>query len=198
MKRLFDLVVSLLALIGLSPLFLIAAIAVRVDSPGPILFRQERVGKDAKLFRILKFRSMVTQPSTAGGADVTVAGDPRVTRTGRVLRTTKIDELPQLINVFRGEMSIVGPRPEVPRYVDFWDSDLRASILSVRPGITDPATLELRRESEILATQSDPEMFYVEHLLPKKTALYDTYVRSRSFRGDLKIIAQTIERIVRG
>lgn len=194
MTRLRDVVASGLGLVLLSPLLLAVAIAILLDSPGPVFFRQTRVGLHGRHFRIHKFRTMRVD---AAGPAVSATGDSRVTRVGRLLRRTKIDELPQLLDVLRGEMSLVGPRPEVPQYVSLWSDDLRPVILSVRPGITDPATVQLRDEADILAQARDPEQVYVEELLPLKTQEYARYVRTRSFVGDLKTIAATLGAVCR-
>lgn len=193
-KRAFDLVASGFGLVATAPLMIAAAAAVKVESPGPIIFTQERVGRDGRTFRIHKFRSMRTDTT---GPAVTAGRDPRITRSGAVLRKTKIDELPQLWDVFRGEMSLVGPRPEVPQYVELWPTDLREVILSVRPGITDPVTLDLRNEQDLLALQPDPEDFYRRVLLPEKAARYAEYCRSRTFWGDMSIMARTVASVVR-
>lgn len=193
-KRAFDIAVSAAALIVLSPLLLLLVVVVRISSPGPALFRQERVGRHGKSFHIHKFRTM---RADAEGPLVSTGNDRRITTVGRLLRRSKIDELPQLIDVLRGDMSIVGPRPEVLRYVALWPEDQRALILSVRPGITDPASIELRDESLLLTGVSAPEQYYVDVLLPRKTALYAHYVRTRSFRSDLAIIVRTVAAVVR-
>lgn len=195
-KRTFDLVASLVGLAVLSPLMAAIAILVRRDSEGPALFQQQRVGRQGQLFTLLKFRTM-TVPGTDRGPLITSAGDSRVTKVGQVLRSTKLDELPQLINVVKGDMSIVGPRPEVPEYVDLWPEDERQVILTVRPGITDPATVWLRHEEQILAEQSDPEQFYRETLLPQKARDYRAYVESRNNLGDFAIIARTLRAVIR-
>jgi lipopolysaccharide/colanic/teichoic acid biosynthesis glycosyltransferase len=191
--RVRDVLSSAIGLLLLAPLFLVIAVAIRMDSPGPVFFRQTRVGLHGRHFRIHKFRSMRV---CEAGLSVSTAVDPRITRVGRILRRAKLDELPQLIDVLRGTMSLVGPRPEVPQYVDLWPRQLRPSILSVRPGITDPATVLLRSEAEILAASPDPERTYVEELLPLKATEYERYVRTRSFVGDTKIIVDTFAAIV--
>lgn len=192
-KRVFDVVVAGLGVVVLSPVLLLVAVAVKVESRGPVIFRQERVGRHGRTFRIHKFRSMRVGPP---GPLVTPSDDPRVTRVGRILRRTKLDELPQLIDVLIGDMSIVGPRPEVPRYVELWDPGDRELILSVRPGITDPASVDLRHESERLAAAPEPETYYREVLLPEKCALYVGYVRDRSFFGDLRVLLQTAKAVL--
>lgn len=195
MKRVFDLVMASVALILLAPVMAAIGILVRRDSEGPAFFRQERVGRGGRPFTLLKFRSMVHAPSPEAPL-VTSASDARITRVGAKLRSLKLDELPQLINVVRGEMSIVGPRPEVAEYVALWSEEDRAIILSVLPGITDPATLELRREQDLLARRLDPEAFYLEELLPYKAKLYREYVESRSIGGDLLLIVKTINGMI--
>jgi lipopolysaccharide/colanic/teichoic acid biosynthesis glycosyltransferase len=189
-KRLFDITLSLLALVLLCPLLLAVALWVRLDSPGPVLFRQQRVGRGGRLFGILKFRTMQVN-AEAAGLQITVGQDPRITSAGRWLRRSKLDELPQLLNVLRGEMSMVGPRPEVPRYVALYPADQRATVLSVRPGITDLASLAFRDESTLLARSTDPERTYVEEILPIKLLHACDYVARRSLWLDLRILALT-------
>ncbi len=189
-KRLFDITLSLLALVLLCPLLLAVALWVRLDSQGPVLFRQQRVGRGGRPFAILKFRTMQVN-AEAAGLQITVGQDPRITRAGRWLRRSKLDELPQLLNVLRGEMSMVGPRPEVPRYVALYPADQRATVLSVRPGITDLASLAFRDESTLLARSADPERTYVEEILPIKLRHACDYVAQRSLWLDLRIIART-------
>lgn len=191
-KRLVDVGLSVAAIIVLAPLLAMIAVAVRTSSSGPIIFRQKRLGLHGSTFVMYKFRSM-TAPRL-GSPDVpqiTAAGDRRVTRIGRVLRRSKLDELPQLVNVIRGQMSLVGPRPEVERYARAYPDEYRR-ILSVLPGITDFATLEFRHEEEILARSSDPEQMYVREVLPAKMRLYDRYLRERSLRTDLSLLARTL------
>ena len=189
-KRLFDIACAATALVLLVPLLLVLALWVRLDSPGPVLFRQQRVGRGGRPFAILKFRTMQVN-AEAAGLQITVGQDPRITRTGRWLRRSKLDELPQLLNVLRGEMSMVGPRPEVPRYVALYPADQRATVLSVRPGITDLASLALRDESTLLARSADPERTYVEEILPIKLRHACDYVAQRSLWLDLRILALT-------
>lgn len=193
-KRLFDVVAALAGLAVLSPLLLVLGVWVRLDSPGPALFRQERVGRNGARFRILKFRTMRSD-SDGLNLQVTASGDRRITRAGAVLRHYKLDELPQLINVLRGEMSLVGPRPEVPRYVVYYPAATRELVLSVRPGITDSAAIVFRDESSLLAAAKDPEATYIHEILPRKLALYADYVRTRSFFGDLMLILKTVRAI---
>jgi len=195
MKRIFDVIASAMGLIVSSPLMLIVAGLVKLDSPGPVLFRQERVGMHGRPFKILKFRTM---HADHGGSGITARDDGRITRTGSWLRSTKLDELPQLINVVRGEMSLVGPRPELPEYVAHWSAAARASVLTVRPGITDPASIQFRRESEMLAEVDDPQGYYLEVLLPQKVALYELYVAQQSFTSDCKVIGRTLMSVIRG
>ena len=190
-KRLFDLVFAALGLVLLAPLLLAVALWVVCDSPGPALFHQQRVGRAGKPFHIYKFRTM-HQRAEAHGPAITIGADARITRAGYWLRRTKADELPQLVNVLLGQMSLVGPRPEVPHYVALYPSDLRELILSVRPGITDHASIEFRDESTLLGQSSDPERTYVEEILPIKLRYAAQYARSHTLWVDLKIIARTI------
>jgi lipopolysaccharide/colanic/teichoic acid biosynthesis glycosyltransferase len=189
-KRTFDFIAALLGLIALTPVFVITAILIKRDSPGPVFFMQERVGRGGAKFRILKFRTMHVNAETAG--QITIGRDARVTHIGQGLRRYKIDELPQLINVLRGEMSLVGPRPEVPRYVACYPAEAREIILSVLPGLTDWASIEFRDENGILGRVSDPERTYIEEILPVKLKYYVHYVRHRSFFTDLRIIVLTL------
>lgn len=189
-KRAFDLVFSAAVLLLLSPLLLAVAAWIKFDSRGPVFFRQVRVGRHGREFRILKFRTMhVDAPST--GPQITVGRDPRITRCGHLLRKYKIDEFPQFINVLVGDMSVVGPRPEVPRYVAMYPPATRGLVLSVRPGITDLASIEYRDENDLLGRSADPERTYVEQVMPAKLAFCERYVRERSFAGDLGIIGRT-------
>ncbi|OYT98233.1 MAG: sugar transferase [Burkholderiales bacterium PBB1] len=199
-KRLFDLCASGLGLWLLSPLLLLMALAIKLDSPGPVFFRQVRVGRHGVAFRIHKFRTMTNQDTDAeaGTPQLTVGVDPRITRVGALLRRTKLDELAQLIDVFVGDMSLVGPRPEVPRYVALYPPSLRDKVLSVRPGITDPASLAFRDESAQLARAVDPERAYVEAVMPAKLQLSARYVDEASFMGDLQLIAATLRALWTG
>jgi lipopolysaccharide/colanic/teichoic acid biosynthesis glycosyltransferase len=190
-KRVFDVAVSGVALIALAPVFLVIALAIKLDSAGGVFFRQERVGRFSQPFRIHKFRTMV-QDAPSVGLPITVGSDSRITRTGAFLRKYKLDELPQLLDVFAGNMSLVGPRPEVPKYVSLYPADVRSIVLSVRPGITDWASIEFRNESELLSRAANPQEAYEREVLPVKLAYYVDYVRNRSFCGDLRIIAATI------
>jgi lipopolysaccharide/colanic/teichoic acid biosynthesis glycosyltransferase len=188
LKRGFDVVASGIALMVLWPVMLILAVLVRIDSPGPSLFRQIRVGRFFHPFQLLKFRSMTHE---APGASITAGDDARITRVGAFLRASKLDELPQLWNVFLGEMSFVGPRPELPVFVEQFRDDYR-EILSVRPGITDPASIRYKSEAEVLGANADPIKYYAEVILPDKISLSKKYVRSRSFSSDIVLICQTI------
>jgi lipopolysaccharide/colanic/teichoic acid biosynthesis glycosyltransferase len=189
-KQALETLLATIGLILLSPVFGLLACCIKLTSRGPVLYRQVRVGKDGRSFQILKFRSMVMQ-SLDIDVMITVAGDSRVTAMGKVLRRYKVDELPQLWNVIRGDMSLVGPRPELPIYVSEYTQDQRI-VLSVRPGITDPASLAYRHEEEILAEQSDPEQFYRTQILPDKLARNRAYLRQITFRNDTRIILRTI------
>lgn len=190
MKRLVDLGLATVALLLLAPLILGLMLWVRLDSRGPALFRQLRVGRGGASFRILKLRTMRPDAERIGPR-VTGGNDNRITRVGRLLRKYKLDELPQLWNVFVGEMSFVGPRPEVPEYVELYPAGVREKVLSVRPGITDPASLQYFDESAVLAQHADFDKAYREIVLPKKLALYCEYVESRSLAGDLSLIGRT-------
>ena len=194
MKRIFDVIASGLGLIVLSPLFLILAIWLTIDSRGPVFYRQVRVGYKNKDFRIFKFRSM--RVGADKGSLVTIGGhDPRVTRSGYFIRKFKFDELPQLINVFLGDMSLVGPRPEVRHYVDYWTPE-QMHVLDVRPGITDPASIKFRNENELMEKAEDPEKYYIEVIMQEKIKLYLEYVEKHSFWYDLGLIFKTFWAIV--
>jgi lipopolysaccharide/colanic/teichoic acid biosynthesis glycosyltransferase len=193
-KRVFDVTAALAGLLALFPLLLVVAILVKLTSRGPAFFRQERVGKDFQPFKIFKFRSMVDN-AAASGRQITVGADPRITWVGRFIRKTKIDELPQLINILCGHMSFVGPRPEVQKYVDAYRDDYE-EILLVRPGITDLASIKYRDEAAMLAKAENPEVEYVTRVLPEKIRLAKQYVQQQSLRLDLGIILQTILRLV--
>ncbi|WP_416760914.1 sugar transferase [Roseateles sp. So40a] len=190
-KRLFDILCAGVGLLLLSPLLLAVAVWVKLDSRGPVMFRQERVGRFGVPFRIHKFRTMRVDAPTLG-PQITIGDDARITRSGRWLRASKVDELPQLWDVLRGAMSLVGPRPEVPRYVALYPDALRELVLSVRPGITDPASLSFRNESELLARAADPEREYVEVVMPMKLGLAADYVRNASLAGDIRLILATL------
>jgi lipopolysaccharide/colanic/teichoic acid biosynthesis glycosyltransferase len=195
MKRLFDCIVASCGLILLSPLFAALAVLVKAGDGGPIFYRGRRVGLAGKHFRMMKFRTMVEQAERLGGPS-TAAGDPRVTSVGRWLRKYKLDELPQLINVFKGDMSLVGPRPEVQQYVDLFTDEEKA-ILSVRPGLTDWATLWNIDESSRLEGSPDPEKVYLESIRPVKLKLQLSYVRQHTFGTDIQIIWRTIAALFR-
>lgn len=193
-KRAFDIVASGLGLIILSPLFLILAVWIKLDSKGPVFYRQVRVGRDNKDFKIFKFRSM--RVGSDKGSLVTIGGhDPRITRSGYFIRKFKLDELPQLINVFLGDMSLVGPRPEVRHYVDYWTPD-QMHVLDVRPGITDPASIKFRNENELMEKADDPEDYYINVIMQEKIKLYLEYVDNHSFCGDISLIFKTFKAIV--
>ena len=195
MKRIFDIVASGLGLIVLSPLFLVLAIWIKMDSKGPVFYRQVRVGYKNKDFRIFKFRSM--RVGADKGSLVTIGGhDPRVTRSGYFIRKFKFDELPQLINVFLGDMSLVGPRPEVRHYVDYWTPE-QMHVLDVRPGITDPASIKFRNENELMEQAEDPEKYYIEVIMQEKIKLYLEYVEKHSFLYDIGLIFKTFWVIVK-
>lgn len=194
MKRIFDIVASGLGLLVLSPLFLIITIWIKLDSPGPVFYRQVRVGRNNKDFRIFKFRSM--RVGSDKGSLVTIGGhDPRVTRSGYFIRKFKIDELPQLINVFIGDMSLVGPRPEVRHYVNYWTPE-QMHVLDVRPGITDPASIKFRNENELMEKAESPEDYYINVIMQEKIKLYLEYVRNASFWYDIQLIFKTFWVIV--
>lgn len=195
LKRAFDVLFAGTALLLLLPLLVLFALAVALTSPGGAFFRQLRVGRHGRPFRLLKFRSM--RPGSEALGQLTIGGrDPRITGVGRFLRRTKLDELPQLWNVLKGDMSVVGPRPEVPRYVALYTPEQQV-VLSIRPGITGMASLDYVDENELLARSSDPERAYVEEVMPAKLALDLRYVRERSFALDLRIIAATVRLIFR-
>lgn len=192
-KRSLDALASFCGLVLLFPVFALVAIAIRLETSGPCFFRQVRSGRDGRPFHIFKFRSMRVSNSTAAPL-ITAAGDPRITRTGRLLRKTKVDELPQLINVLLGDMSLVGPRPEVPKYTETYSAAQR-QVLSVRPGITGPTALACIHEEEILAQQPDPEHFYKQSLLRLKLELDLSYCENIRLSSDLSLIAQTAGRM---
>jgi lipopolysaccharide/colanic/teichoic acid biosynthesis glycosyltransferase len=190
-KRTFDLLLASLGLALLSPLLLLIALAIKLDSPGPVFYRQQRVGRHGQMFRIHKFRTMLHNERDAG-PQITVGSDARITCVGAALRRHKLDELPQLIDVLQGTMSLVGPRPEVPRYVALYPPELRARVLSVRPGITDLASIAFRDESELLARAADPEREYVQVVMPRKLALAASYADAPSLAEDLRILWRTL------
>lgn len=194
-KRLFDILAAAIGLLLLLPLLLAVAAWIKLDSPGPVLFRQQRVGRRGVLFTILKFRTMARRARS--GPLLTVGQDCRVTRAGRLLRRTKLDELPQLLNVLAGSMSLVGPRPEVPRYVACYPPATRALVLSVAPGITDWAAIHFRDENALLARAADPERAYIDTILPVKLAYYERYVQERTMASDLHILLSTLAALLR-
>lgn len=188
-KRLMDVLCATACLVVLCPLLAVVALAIWLDDRGPVIYRGQRVGRNGRPFFILKFRTMAAGAGQTRTSEITLRDDPRVTRVGRLLRVTKLDELPQLVNVVRGEMSLVGPRPEVPHYVAFYSAEQRA-VLAVRPGITGPSQLRFRHE-EALLDGHDPDWYYRSVLMPAKLALDLDYARHRSLGGDLKLVALT-------
>lgn len=194
-KRALDLAASLVGLMLLAPLLGSIALWIHLDSPGPVLFRQVRIGRYGVPFSIVKFRTMTVQRFAQ--AQLTVGQDARITRAGRLLRHYKLDELPQLINVLQGSMSLVGPRPEVPRYVACYPPDVRRIVLSVAPGITDWASIHYKDENAILGHAVDPEQAYIDTILPVKLEYYVRYVKERNFWTDLRIIVSTLTVIAR-
>jgi lipopolysaccharide/colanic/teichoic acid biosynthesis glycosyltransferase len=194
-KRGLDLLAAGVGLLVLSPLMLLAALAIKLESRGPVLFLQKRVGRNFVPFHIRKFRTMVVDAEQRG-AQITAGADPRITRVGRWLRKTKLDEIPQLINILRGEMSLVGPRPEVPRYVELL-RDQYVDVLSVRPGLTDPASIKYRDESDVLAASADPEREYVERILPDKLSISRAYIARATILSDLGVLVSTLLRVAR-
>ena len=190
-KRAFDVVVAALALVALAPLFLILAVLVKLDSPGPVIFASVRVAQGGKPFRLYKFRSMVVDAQSISNVLTTPTDDPRITRLGKILRRFALDELPQIANVLKGEMSFVGPRPEVPSYVALFTDEEAAVILSVRPGITDWATVWIGDKGKLVVGSADPEKIYVERIRPEKLRLQQEYVKHRTFWIDMQILAKT-------
>jgi lipopolysaccharide/colanic/teichoic acid biosynthesis glycosyltransferase len=195
-KRMFDLFGASLALLLASPLMLVAALAIKLDSPGPVFFRQQRVGRGGQLFRVHKFRTMVADAPARGPA-LTVGDDARITRVGRWLRHSKLDELPQLLDVLAGDMSLVGPRPEVPRYVALYPADLRDKVLSLKPGITDPVSLDFADESALLARAADPEREYVDVILPRKLRASVAYAEHATLATDSSVLLRTLGLLAR-
>lgn len=194
MKRLFDIIASAIGLIVLSPLFLVLAVWIKVDSKGPVFYRQTRVGWHNKDFRIFKFRSM--RVGSDRGSLVTIGGrDLRITKSGYYIRKYKLDEFPQLINVLIGDMSLVGPRPEVRHYVDYWTPE-QVRVLDVRPGITDPASIKFRNENELMAQADEPEQYYINVIMQEKLRLYLEYVDNQSFLYDLRLIFATLRAVI--
>jgi lipopolysaccharide/colanic/teichoic acid biosynthesis glycosyltransferase len=195
-KRAFDIAIAATGLIALLPVMAVAAVLIKCDSQGPVFFKQRRMGRGFRDFLIYKFRTM-KENSEVTGRLITIGDDPRITRVGRFLRKTKIDELPQLINVLKGEMSLVGPRPEIPRFVELFRSEY-AEILTVRPGITDLASLKYRDEAALLDSALNPEDEYLAHVLPDKIRLARDYLQRASFFFDLSLILKTIIKLVDG
>lgn len=194
MKRLFDIIASGCGLLVLSPVFLVMAIWIKLDSKGPVFYRQVRVGRNNKDFRIFKFRSM--RVGSDKGSLVTIGvRDPRITCSGYFIRKYKLDEFPQLINVFLGQMSLVGPRPEVRHYVDYWTPE-QMHVLDVRPGITDPASIKFRNENELMEKTEDPEDYYITVIMQEKIKLYLEYVEKANFWYDIKLIFKTFKVII--
>ena len=197
LKRLFDLIFSSIGLVVSSPFLFLIAVWIKIDSLGPVFFQGTRIGKSGKTFRIFKFRTMVVDAENLGGPS-TAGDDPRLTKIGSFLKKYQLDELPQLINVFKGEMSLVGPRPEVKMYVDMMSEEERKTILSIKPGMTDLASLWNFHENEVLRGSSDPEKAYMEKIRPEKILLQLEYVKNRSFLLDLKIVIKTILKVFYG
>ena len=195
-KRAMDIVLSAAALCVLWPVLLLIALAIVVDDPGPVFYRQVRVGRGGKPFRIFKFRTMVVDADKKG-LSITVGRDSRITRVGAFLRKTKLDELAQLLNVLCGQMSFVGPRPEVPRYVELY-TPYQRQVLLVRPGITDYASIAYRNENDLLAGADDPEKMYIETIMPDKIELNMKYLREISPLADIRLILSTIAAVIRG
>ncbi|MBC7665706.1 MAG: sugar transferase [Caulobacter sp.] len=191
LKRVFDILAALVGLVIFGLPMLVVAAWIRLDSPGPVFFRQVRVGRHGKVFRIHKFRTMSVDAERRG-PQLTVGADVRVTRAGRVLRANRLDELPQFLDVLAGDMSLVGPRPDVPRYVDQWPPALRDRVLAVRPGITDPASLKFRDEATLLAQAADPEREYMDVILPRKLAQAADYADHASLWTDLAVIGRSV------
>jgi lipopolysaccharide/colanic/teichoic acid biosynthesis glycosyltransferase len=195
LKRIFDLICVIPGLIILSPLFLVIACGIKLTDNGPVFFKQERVGYKGRTFTILKFRTMVVEAEKIGG-QLTVGKDSRITGVGFLLRKTKLDELPQIINVLKGEMSLVGPRPEVPKYASLY-SDTQRRVLDIMPGITDPASIEYRNENEVLAGADDPERVYIQEIMPEKIRINLEYARNASILNDISVILRTLSAILK-
>lgn len=191
--RLFDLVVSLVSLLLLLPIFFFVSIGILLDSGFPVFFKQKRIGKDKKEFKIIKFRTMTN--NTGSGRQITVGNDSRITPFGKYLRSTKVDELPQLINIIKGDMAFVGPRPEVPKYVEYYSKE-ECNIFNVYPGITDYASIKYRNENEILSASNDPESTYVNKIMKDKLQINLNYIEKRSLNENIKVIFLTIKAIV--
>jgi len=194
-KRSIDLLIAIPSLLLLSPLMIAIAAVIKLSSPGPVFFRQERIGRAGTPFNIYKFRTMVTNAASIG-PDLTIGDDTRITKVGRYLRRAKLDELPQLLNVVLGHMSLVGPRPEIAKYVALYPAAARERILSLRPGITDEAAIEFIEEARVLAEAADPQWTYVHHILPRKLDIYERYAARRSVLLDLRILGRTIRHLL--
>lgn len=194
-KRFFDMFVSLIAIIVLSPFFILIALLIKIGSTGPVLFKQTRIGRNELPFEIYKFRTMVVDAEKLG-TQITIGKDPRITKIGHFLRKTKLDELPQLFNVLKGEMSFVGPRPEVPKYTKLYSEQQRL-VFTVRPGITDYASIKYRDENELLGNVKNPEKVYIEEIMPDKLHLNIEYIQRRSLLEDIKIIFLTVMKIMK-
>jgi lipopolysaccharide/colanic/teichoic acid biosynthesis glycosyltransferase len=189
-KYRIDFFLALIFVLSLSPILLIIALWIKLDSSGPVLFKQTRVGKDKKSFVIFKFRTMVVDAESKG-KQLTVGNDPRITRCGRFLRAYKLDELPQLLNILRGDMSFIGPRPEVPQYVSLYN-EMQLRVLSVRPGLSDEASIKYRNENLLLEEATNPEQLYLEKIMPDKIQLNLSYIQTISFKKDIQIMIKTI------
>lgn len=194
-KRLFDILVSFIGLLILSPLFILIIIGIKLTSNGPVFFRQIRVGRYEKLFKIHKFRTMIVDAESKG-LKITVGADKRITSIGAILRKTKLDELPQLIDVLLGNMSLVGPRPEVPEYVKYYSVDIKRKVFSIRPGITDEASIEMIDENDVLARSSNPENTYINEILPLKLSYAVKYAESHGIMLDIVLILKTLRKII--
>jgi lipopolysaccharide/colanic/teichoic acid biosynthesis glycosyltransferase len=193
-KRIFDIFISLFALIILFPIFILLSVAIVIESKGGVFYRQIRIGKNGREFQLIKFRSMFIDADKKGL--LTVGGrDNRITKVGYFIRKYKLDELPQLLNVLRGDMSLVGPRPEVKKYVDLYTPSQR-KVLSVRPGITDPASLKFRNENDLLAKADNPEEFYIKKIMPEKLNISIDYIQKQNFFSDLKVIFNTFFKVL--
>lgn len=194
-KRIFDLILSIPSLIILSPVYLLSALLIKLDTPGPILFSQDRIGRNGKPFRLYKFRTMVKDAANIG-PPVTTADDPRITKTGRLLRKFKVDEMLQVMNIVKGDMSVIGPRPEIKKYVDMFKEDYE-QVLRIKPGMTDYALIAFRNEEDILSIFHDVEEGYVKEVLPEKIRLYKEYMAEMNLLTDIRIFFGTIWEILR-
>ena len=194
-KRIFDLFLAIPSLIILSPVFLISAILIKLESPGPIIFAQERIGQNGKIFKLYKFRTMIKDASKVG-PPVTTANDPRITKVGKLLRKYKIDEMLQIINIIKGDMSVIGPRPEIKKYVEMFKDEYK-EILKIKPGMTDYALIAFRNEEEILAKFENVEEGYIKEIMPKKIELYKKYIKDMSLLTDIKIFFKSIWEILK-